>query len=222
MSQVAPGSASSEGPVLLGVIDAGPEEAAIGRAFAEADDRGVALVVVLTAAVPAGEDRAAAELIERWSQKYPGVVVTTSVRRDIDAVVTLAAASRGCAILVVREPSSVRSGALVRALSRRACCPVVVAAREATSLAARMSGVDHQVRSVATGPAQGGSTATGQSVRPMSSRTVSPRNSSPVAGPLRDAVTTRATSPLSAIKARTTSRSCRISRSATPASMDVR
>lgn len=222
MSQMAHGSAAADGPVLLGVIDAGLEETATGEAFAAADDRGVALVVVVTAVAPAGEDRAVAESIDRWSQKYPDVAVTIGIRRDIDAVVTLAAASRGCAILVVSEPSNARSVALVRALSRRARCPVVVAARDATVRAAVMPGANHHVHAVATASAQGGSTATGQAVRPMSALTVAPRGSSPVAGPLRAAITTRETSPLSAIKARTTSRSCRISRSAASASADVR
>lgn len=222
MAQVGQGPVASGGPVLLGVIDAGLEEAAIGEAFAAADDRGVALFVVVTAEAPVGQDRHVTEAIERWSEKYPGVVVTTGIRRDIDAVVTLAAASRGCAILVVQEPSSARSVALMRALSRRVRCPVVVAARESTIQAALMAGANHHVHAVATAPAQGGSTATGQAVRPMSPLTVSPRGTSPAGGPLRAAVTTRETSKLSAIKARTTSRSCRISRSAASASAGVR
>jgi len=227
MSQVAQGPAASGGPVLLGVIGPELEEAAMGHAFAAADDRDVALLVVVTAAAPAGEDRSVAELIDRWSEKYPGVVVTTSARRGIDAVVTLAAASRGCSILVVQEPASARSAALLNALSHRVRCPVVVAGSRgydpaATIQAARESGADHQVHAVATGAAQGGSTATGQAVRPMSARTVSPSGSSSSAGPLRAAITTSETSPLSASKALATSRSCRISRSAASASTGVR
>jgi len=160
MSQGARGPAASSGPILLSVIGPEPEEAAIRHAFAEADERGVALFVVVTAAAPAGEDGPVAELIERWSEKYPGVAVTTGIRRGIDAV--------------------------------------------------------------ATASAQGGSTATGQAVRPMRARIVSPSCSSPVAGPLRAAITTSETSPLSAIKAWTTSRSCRISRSVASASAGVR
>jgi hypothetical protein len=49
MSQVAQGPPASGGPVLLGVIGPEPEEAAMGHAFAAADDRDVALFVVVTA-----------------------------------------------------------------------------------------------------------------------------------------------------------------------------
>jgi len=221
MPQVAQGPATPGGPVLLGVIGPEPAEAATRQAFAEADDRGVALFVVVTAAVPAGEDQHVAELIERWSEKYPDVVVTTTIRRDIDAVVTLAAASRGCALLVAEKPSSARSAALVSALSRRAHCPVIVAAREAAVHPIRMPGASHQVHAVAAAAAQAGSTAIGQTVCPMSARAVSPSASSPVAGPLRAAITTSVPSPLSATKAGTTSRSCRNSRSVASASAGV-
>jgi thiamine pyrophosphate-dependent acetolactate synthase large subunit-like protein len=127
MSASAEGRVGPGGPVLLGIVGPEPAEAAIRHAFAEADDRGVALLVVVTAAVPVDVDRHLTEVIERWSEKYPGVAVTAGVRRDIDAVVTLAAASRDCAVLVTQQPSSARSAALVTALSRRARCPVVVA-----------------------------------------------------------------------------------------------
>lgn len=115
-----------DGPVLAGLIGASPAEAALRRAFAEADRRGVALRVILAGTAPAEEDRHLGDLIERWSEKYPGVPVRAMTRRGIDAAVTLTAASRGCALLITQRPADANSSLLVTALSRRACCPVVV------------------------------------------------------------------------------------------------
>jgi ABC-type glycerol-3-phosphate transport system substrate-binding protein len=115
------------GPVLVGVVGAAPAEAALRHAFDEADRRGAALLVVATGAAPVPPNTDLQDLVDRWAEKYPGVTVETRVRRTVDPALVLAAASAGCALLVVPPPSDVGSSALVDALSRRAHCPVVIA-----------------------------------------------------------------------------------------------
>ncbi|MFI7542524.1 universal stress protein [Actinoplanes sp. NPDC049599] len=126
MSVQVQGPAGPVGPVLVGVLGAAPAEEALRYAFAEADDRAVGLLVTLTGEVPAEDGVRQADLVQRWSEKYPGVPVTTSVRRGLDPAVILAAASRGCGLLVVQRPTRAAAAALVDAVSRRAHCPVVV------------------------------------------------------------------------------------------------
>ena len=116
-----------DGPVLAGLIGSAPMEATLRRAFSEADERHAGLLVILTGVAEPDDDRQMHELVDRWSEKFPDVPVRSGIRRGIDAAVTLAAASRGCGLLVTQEPGDGTSEALVNALSRRACCPVVMA-----------------------------------------------------------------------------------------------
>ena len=122
-----------DGPVLAGLIGSAPVEATLRRAFCEADERHTGLLVVLTGAAGPDDDRQVCELVDRWSEKFPGVRVRSEIRRGIDAAVTLAAASRGCGLLVTQEPDDGTTKALVNALSRRAWCPVVVPAAVASA-----------------------------------------------------------------------------------------
>jgi hypothetical protein len=123
-----------DGPVLAGLIGSAPMEATLRRAFLEADERHAGLSVILTGAAEPDDDRQMYELVDRWSEKFPDVPVRSGIRRGIDAAVTLAAASRGCALLVTQEPRDGTGEALAKALSRRACCPVVVAHTAAPAL----------------------------------------------------------------------------------------
>jgi DNA-binding transcriptional LysR family regulator len=127
VSRETTGPAGTAGPVLVGVIGTAPAEAALRHAFDEADRRGARLRVVATGAVPALSDTHFCDLVDRWAEKYPGVTVETRIRRAVDPALILAAASAGCALLVVSQPLDVGSSALVDALSRRAHCPVVIA-----------------------------------------------------------------------------------------------
>ena len=52
--------------------------------------------------------------------------VTTDIRRRIDAAVTLVAATRRCAVVFVARISDPAIAAVLRAMTRRAHCPVVV------------------------------------------------------------------------------------------------
>lgn len=117
------------GPVVAGILAVGPAEDVLRHGFEAAGDRGVPLHVQVAGpaatADPAGE---LPEMIERWAGKYPAVPVTVSVRAGLDAVIVLAAATHGGDLLVVAEPRDARETAIVRALARRARCPLIVLA----------------------------------------------------------------------------------------------
>lgn len=127
MSSGVSGSVDLTGAVLVGVVGVTPAEAALRYAFAEADRRRVALHVAAVGAASAEADAHLRDLVERWAEKYPGVPVTTRVRRTVDAAVVLVAGSGAVDLLVVQQPSDAASSALVDALCRRAHCAVVVA-----------------------------------------------------------------------------------------------
>jgi DNA-binding transcriptional LysR family regulator len=123
MTSAAPARAVTPAPVMVGIVGSAPAEMALRTAFAEADRRGVAVRVVVAGTV---DDVFLDDLVARWAEKYPGVRVTTQVRRRIDAAVTLVAATRACAVAFVPAAADPVTSAVVRALSRRAHCPVRV------------------------------------------------------------------------------------------------
>jgi DNA-binding transcriptional LysR family regulator len=108
---------------MVGIIGSAPAEMALRTAFAEADRGGVAMRVVMAGTA---DDVFLDDLVARWAEKYPGIRVTTHVRRRMDAAVTLVAATRGCAVAVIPAAADPVTSAVVRALSRRAHCPVRV------------------------------------------------------------------------------------------------
>jgi hypothetical protein len=79
-----------------------------------------------------GDDVLLADLIERWSDKYPAVPVITSMRRSLDAAVVLCAATSDCGLAVAPYSADARTAALLLAVSRRARCPLVLVGGEAT------------------------------------------------------------------------------------------
>jgi hypothetical protein len=115
-----------DGSILVGLVGAVSAETALRTALAEAEHRGAAVRVVAAGPAPAIENDLLCELVERWAEKYPGITVTTEVRRRVDAAVTLVAATRCCALAVVPKTSDPAGSALLKALRRRAHCPVVV------------------------------------------------------------------------------------------------
>ena len=108
---------------IAGVVSA---EAALRHAFDQAEHLGVAVHVVAAGPAPAAYDDLLCDLVERWARKHPGVAVSTEFRRQLDAAVTLVAATRNCGSAFVPGSSDPASAAVLRALSRRAHCPVVV------------------------------------------------------------------------------------------------
>jgi nucleotide-binding universal stress UspA family protein len=68
------------------------------------------------------------EALDRWSEKYPDVVVERAVRHGLDVPVVLGAASRTAQLAVVGSSHGARSsmGSVAQAMVRRAGCPVAV------------------------------------------------------------------------------------------------
>jgi DNA-binding transcriptional LysR family regulator len=126
VTPAAPERVVTDGRVMVGIVGTAPAEAALREAFAEADQRGAAVVVVAAGPAGAYDDHLLLDLVGRWAEKYPDVPVTTRVRRRIDAAVTLVAGTRGCAVAFVPGTSEPGASAVVHAVSCRAHCPVVV------------------------------------------------------------------------------------------------
>lgn len=129
MSRRDPGPAGpSAGPVLAGILATSSAEDVLRCAFAEAQRRDVTLHVLATGPSPTAEEEATVgDLVDRWAEKYPAVRVTLSRRHGVDAAITLSGASRRCGLVVVAEPADGHDAAVVRALTRRARCPLMVA-----------------------------------------------------------------------------------------------
>lgn len=122
---------AGRGPVLAGLLTPDDTDDVLRRAFREAEARGTAVAVV--AAGAAARDDHAAELTEavgRWSEKHPGVAVTSARRPMFDPAVALTAATGECVLAVVAAPAEARIAAVVVSLERRAHCPVVVLTEE--------------------------------------------------------------------------------------------
>jgi hypothetical protein len=130
-------------PVLVCVDGAPESEAALEFAFAEAALRAAALLAMYLwppAAVAAvGDDqrpgreeadRAFADLVATWSDKYPEVPVRLALRHGLDAAIVLTAASRSAQLAVVGSCRPLRhrvpSRSALSAFIDRAECPVTV------------------------------------------------------------------------------------------------
>jgi hypothetical protein len=123
-------SAVPDAPIVVGVLGTEPADAALQTAFAEAQRRGLAVLVLGVGAADAEADVLLADRIDRWAEKYPDVAVTAAVRRGIDAAVTLTAVSRCAAALVLEMSRAPVAAAVATAVRRRASCPVVLVTRE--------------------------------------------------------------------------------------------
>ena len=112
--------------VLVAIVGPASAETALRDAFDEAERRGAAVRVVAAGPASAAHDDFLRDLVGRWAEKHPGVPVSTDVRRQLDAAVTLVAATRHSASVFVQKSSDPSSSAVIRALTRRAHCPIVV------------------------------------------------------------------------------------------------
>ncbi|MFC7277703.1 hypothetical protein ACFQS1_27250 [Paractinoplanes rhizophilus] len=110
------------GAVLAGILDVASADDVLRLAFEEAQQRGADLRVMATA--PHAE---LTDTVDRWSAKYPDVPVSVVIRHVIDPAITLAAATRTCCLAVLARPTDTRATAVVRAVARRAGCPLVIA-----------------------------------------------------------------------------------------------
>jgi hypothetical protein len=122
-----PSSDASQRPVLVGIVGMPPAaDAAVRAGFAYAEARAATLRVVCAGAASVDDDAFLIDLVDRWAEKYPLVPVTFSVRRAIDAAVTLTAAARSCGLLVVPASDEPGVAAVTKALVRRSGRPVVL------------------------------------------------------------------------------------------------
>ncbi|MEU4421554.1 universal stress protein [Actinoplanes sp. NPDC024001] len=114
------------GRISVGVIGAAPAEAALRLGFTEAERRGATLTVIAAGPAQASGDAPVRDLLRQGARRHPGVEVTFSVRRAVDAVVTLAAVSRSCDLMIVPQGGDAASVAAASVLTRRAHSPLVV------------------------------------------------------------------------------------------------
>lgn len=121
-------------PVLVGIVGREPVDAALWHAFAAAQRGATAVRVVAAGPASSEDDELLRDAVGRWADKYPDVPVTVDVRRMIDAVVTLVAATRLSAVAVLPHPSGVAAMVVLRELVRRAHCPVVVVEEDPTRM----------------------------------------------------------------------------------------
>jgi nucleotide-binding universal stress UspA family protein len=118
-------------PVLVGIAaDSAPEDP-VEFAFAEAALRGAPLYAmhVWSEGSRGDAEHRLADVVARWSEKYPDVRVHCALRHHLDTAVVLAAASRTAQLLVVgvrRHPAVASMATVSQALIHRAGCSVAV------------------------------------------------------------------------------------------------
>jgi len=146
-------SAEGDGPVVVGIDDSPASEAVLARAFAEADEREAAVVVVHsylpviplwvadlrpesvdTPEQDAAEGTGLDERLAPWREKYPVVPVET-VLNHRSAAATLVERSHGAQLVVVGTRRHGRAGAVLAGsaglqLLHHADCPVLIVRHE--------------------------------------------------------------------------------------------
>jgi hypothetical protein len=125
MTRPEAGRPGTPGPVLAGILTVASAEDVLRLAFDEADSR-VAALRVVTAGLPPGADAELSDLVTRWAAKYPDIPVTVAARHVVDPAITLTAATLGCCLAVLPGSTGARAAAVVRAVARRASCPVTI------------------------------------------------------------------------------------------------
>jgi DNA-binding transcriptional LysR family regulator len=123
------GRAGTAGPVLAGILALPHAEDALRQAFDAAQHRAVPVRVV-AAGLPAADEPVLAELVERWAGKYPAIDVTVAVSSVVEAAIVLTGAARSAGLAVLTQPGDAHTAAVVRAVTRRAFCPVLIAGPE--------------------------------------------------------------------------------------------
>lgn len=113
------------GRIVVGIIGTASAEVALRYAFDEAERRGTEVAAVAAGPASPDEDVLVGDAVRRWAEKHPAVGFTYEPRRAVDAVVTLAAASRHAGLMVVQDAAEPHTAAMVAALARRAHCALV-------------------------------------------------------------------------------------------------
>jgi len=114
------------GPILAGIIGPAGADRVLRRALDEAGQHGLPVRVLAVGRMPPVAEVALADQVARWSEKYPDVPVSFAVSRVLDAAVVLTAASGDAGLLVLEDPGGPPTPALIRAIRRRARCPVLL------------------------------------------------------------------------------------------------
>ncbi|MFG1605195.1 hypothetical protein [Actinoplanes sp. NPDC049265] len=112
--------------IVAAVIGPAPADPVLRAALIEADRRRLPVVVLGVGAATPSDEVALDDQVRRWAEKYPDVTVTVFIRRQLDAAVTLVAASRTAELLVADPSGGPAAAAVVRAVRHRAGCPVTV------------------------------------------------------------------------------------------------
>jgi hypothetical protein len=111
---------------MVAILGPAAPDSALHDAFVEAERRDVAVRVVAAGPASPADDDQLRDLVGRWAEKFPDVPVTISIRRLVDAGVTLVAATRRCGVAFVPRAPEPASAAVLQAMIRRAHCPVIV------------------------------------------------------------------------------------------------
>ncbi|WP_229075804.1 hypothetical protein [Actinoplanes sp. DH11] len=117
------------GLIVAGVIGAARVDDLLRRVFAEALRRGADVSVVAAGPASTRQDRRVRDVVHRWEEQYPAIDVSLTVSREVDAVITLAAASRDGDLLVVRQSNDARTAAMVDEVARLAHSDILIVDR---------------------------------------------------------------------------------------------
>ncbi|MFF5289472.1 hypothetical protein [Paractinoplanes globisporus] len=120
------GRPGTSGPVLAGILSMASAEDVLRQAFDEAQIRSVSLLVLFAGLRP-GDEADLSDLVTRWAGKHPDVPVSVTVRNAVDPAIAMTAATRCCCLAVLARPADARATAVVRAVARRAGCPLTTA-----------------------------------------------------------------------------------------------
>ncbi|MFD5094181.1 universal stress protein [Amycolatopsis thailandensis] len=130
-------TAPHRGEVVVGVDPSGDSERALGFALESASARNAALIVVHAwhdsvldagaelASVEAAEERALADRVAAWREKYPGVVFRLVVVRDRNVARALIRAVPHAGLIVIGSAGG-GLGSTAQGLLGRARCPVAL------------------------------------------------------------------------------------------------
>ncbi|WIM92917.1 hypothetical protein ACTOB_004876 [Actinoplanes oblitus] len=105
--------------IIVGVIGPAPVEDALRYAFSEAARDANAVSVVATGPATDAETVRLENTVRHWAGRY-SVEAEFLARRGVDAVITLAAASRRADLLVIAAAPGPRAAATIAALRHRA------------------------------------------------------------------------------------------------------
>ncbi|GID32365.1 hypothetical protein C8E87_0309 [Paractinoplanes brasiliensis] len=112
---------TGRGPVLAGILSAASADDVLRTAFDRAELGDVPLIVLLAGG---GEPPGS---VAYWAGQHPRVVTSVSVPHGVDPAIALTAATGRAGLAVLPAAADAQEAAVVRAVTRRARCPVLTA-----------------------------------------------------------------------------------------------